>query len=106
MSAVNMQGMIGQMRALAGQTAGKSGKAEQAADGGSFGQALQASIEHINDLQQTANGESQTFQAGKPGIALYDVVIDTQKASLALQMGIQVRNRLVDSYKQVMNMQV
>jgi flagellar hook-basal body complex protein FliE len=33
-------------------------------------------------------------------------MIDQQEASLALQMGVQTRNRLVDAYKQIMNMQV
>jgi flagellar hook-basal body complex protein FliE len=57
-------------------------------------------------MQQAATGEAQAFQAGKPGVALYDVMIDTQEASLAFQMGVQVRNRLVNAYKEVMNMQV
>lgn len=106
MSTVDMQGLIGQMHSLASQAAGKPVKADPAADGMGFGDALRTSLERINDLQQTAGSEAKAFQAGKPGIALYDVVIDTQKAGLAMQMGIQVRNRLVNAYKQVMNMQV
>jgi flagellar hook-basal body complex protein FliE len=67
---------------------------------------MRASLDRINDMQQAATGEAQAFQAGKPGVALYDVMIDTQEASLAFQMGVQVRNRLVNAYKQLMNMQV
>jgi flagellar hook-basal body complex protein FliE len=108
MSPVNMhtQSMLQQMRLLAGDAAGKSDKSLSIPASGDFGQALSASLERINDLQQTATSQAQAFQAGAPGVALYDVMIDSQEASLALQMGVQMRNRLVDAYKQVMNMQV
>ncbi|EBP2891855.1 flagellar hook-basal body complex protein FliE, partial [Salmonella enterica] len=43
---------------------------------------------------------------GEPGIALNDVMADMQKASVSMQMGIQVRNKLVAAYQEVMSMQV
>lgn len=43
---------------------------------------------------------------GEPGIALNDVMTDMQKASVSMQMGIQVRNKLVSAYQEVMSMQV
>ena len=46
------------------------------------------------------------FQAGDPNLQLNDVMVDMQKASVAFQMGLQVRNRLVSAYRDVMNMQV
>lgn len=107
MNTVGMQGVIQQMKVLATQAGGAPAKAATAASGsGGFGQAMRASLDRINDMQQAATGEAQAFQAGKPGVALYDVMIDTQEASLAFQMGVQVRNRLVNAYKEVMNMQV
>ncbi|HEU0277940.1 MAG TPA: flagellar hook-basal body complex protein FliE [Rhodanobacteraceae bacterium] len=107
MSAVNMQGVLQQMRALAAQVADAPKPAATIGAGtGGFSQALTASLDKINDLQQVATGEANAFQAGKPGVALYNVMIDQQEASLALQMGVQTRNRLVDAYKQIMNMQV
>ncbi|HET7223071.1 MAG TPA: flagellar hook-basal body complex protein FliE [Rhodanobacteraceae bacterium] len=105
MNTVGMQGVIQQMRGLATQAGGAPAKAA-AAGTGDFGQAMRASLDRINDMQQAATGEARAFQAGKPGVALYDVMIDTQEASLAFQMGVQVRNRLVNAYKEVMNMQV
>ena len=47
-----------------------------------------------------------SFQAGDPNVALNDVMVDMQKADVAFQMGVQVRNRLVGAYKEIMNMQV
>ncbi|MDK1009411.1 flagellar hook-basal body complex protein FliE, partial [Cronobacter sakazakii] len=41
-----------------------------------------------------------------PGGALNDVMVDLQKSSISLQMGIQVRNKLVAAYQDIMNMQV
>ncbi|MBQ4797464.1 flagellar hook-basal body complex protein FliE, partial [Pectobacterium versatile] len=46
------------------------------------------------------------FTLGKPGVALNDVMVDNQKASIALQMGVQVRNKLVSAYQEVMNMTI
>ena len=47
-----------------------------------------------------------SIKAGAPGVELNDVMVDMQKASVAFEMGKQVRNRLVTAYKDVMNMQV
>jgi len=106
MNSVGMQGVVQQMKALAAQAGGAPAKAATATGTGGFGQAMRASLNRINDMQQAATGEAQAFQAGKPGVALYDVMIDTQESSVAFQVGVQVRNRLVNAYKEVMNMQV
>lgn len=106
MSTAGIQGVVNQMRALAAQAGGAPDKAQPAAGTAGFGLALKTSIEKINDLQQSASGEARAFQTGKPGVELYQVMVDTQQANLAFQMGVQVRNRLVSAYKEVMNMQV
>ena len=57
-------------------------------------------------MQQSANQQAMSFQAGDSGVALNDVMIDSQKASVAFDMGVQVRNRLVTAYKEIMGLQV
>ena len=47
---------------------------------------------------------THSFELGKPGIALNDVMVDLQKANVAFQTGLQVRNRLVSAYQEVMNL--
>ena len=37
---------------------------------------------------------------------LHEVMLDKQKASIAFEAGVQVRNRLVTAYKEIMNMQI
>jgi flagellar hook-basal body complex protein FliE len=63
-------------------------------------------LQRINRLQQTATTQSNAFQAGSESVSLSDVMADSQKASVAFQMGVQVRNRLLTAYKDVMAMQV
>ena len=63
-------------------------------------------MQRINRLQQTASAQANAFQAGRSEVSLSDVMADSQKASVAFQMGVQVRNRLLTAYKDVMAMQV
>ncbi|MFN6886260.1 flagellar hook-basal body complex protein FliE, partial [Proteus mirabilis] len=46
------------------------------------------------------------FTLGTPGVELNDVMVDMQKSSISLQMGVQVRNKLVAAYQEIMSMQV
>lgn len=111
MSTPAIQAALQQMQGMANQAAstqslsGAQASAAAAGQGG-FGGELQASIQRINRLQQTANSQAMAFQAGDPNLQLNDVMVDMQKASVAFQMGLQVRNRLVSAYRDVMNMQV
>lgn len=107
MTSPAIESALSQMQSLASQAAGAKGdhaSARPESDG--FANELYSSLQRINALQQHASAEGKAFQAGEPGIALYDVMIDSQKASIAFQMGLQLRNRLVTAYKDVMNMQV
>ena len=108
MSSPAIQSTLQQMQGLATQAAQPiNGEHIATAVGqGSFGSELQASIQRINRLQQAANAKATAFQAGEPNVELNDVMVDMQKASVAFQMGLQVRNRLVTAYRDVMNMQV
>lgn len=108
MSSPSLQPALQQLQSLATQAATPiSGQQVSSAVGqGGFGSELQASIQRINRLQQAANTKAMAFQAGEPNVELNDVMVDMQKASVAFQMGLQVRNRLVTAYRDVMNMQV
>jgi flagellar hook-basal body complex protein FliE len=55
-------------------------------------------------LATKAYGKAEDFELGKPGVALNDVMVDLQKANVAFQTGLQVRNRLVSAYQEVMNL--
>lgn len=99
-----------QMRSLSveasGGEAGSGRRIDSAVGEGGFAEELRSSIDRINDLQVAAKAKGKAFQAGEPGISLTEVMVDSQKASVAFQAGVQVRNRLVNAYKEIMNMQV
>jgi len=105
----NIHSVLQQMQALASQAAGESARGKQvdtAVGEGGFAAELHASIARINQLQSVSRSQAEAFQLGDPHVSLNDVVVDMQKASIAFQMGVQVRNRLVTAYKDIMNMQV
>lgn len=109
MSSPAIQSALQQMQSLAHQANQLPNNDSQMAatvGRGSFGGELQASIQRINQLQKHAASQAMAFQEGETDLALNQVMADMQKASIAFQMGTQVRNRLVTAYKDVMNMQV
>jgi flagellar hook-basal body complex protein FliE len=71
-----------------------------------FAQVLQASIAEVSQTQQQAEGMAANFAAGNGHENLHEVMIELQKASLSFQEMVQVRNKLVSAYHDVMNMQV
>lgn len=71
-----------------------------------FGQLLKSAVDQANTVQQTADQLSQEFVRGNQDVELHDVMISLQKANVSFQSMIQVRNRLVTAYQEIMNMQV
>ncbi|MEA3120057.1 MAG: flagellar hook-basal body complex protein FliE [Paraburkholderia sp.] len=100
-----------QMRAMAAEAAGNTnatalGGQAGAANAGSFSAALKSSIDKISGDQKKAIGESQAFELGASNVSLNDVMVDMQKANIGLQFGLQVRNRLVSAYNEIMQMSI
>ena len=71
-----------------------------------FQEVLKAAVKGVSEAQNTAQTKAQAYQLGDDKVSLEEVMISMQKASLALQGMVQVRNRLVEAYREVMNMQV
>ncbi|POR49867.1 flagellar hook-basal body complex protein FliE [Paraburkholderia eburnea] len=100
---------LAQMQAMATQAAGATAAADGAsgaANAGEFASALKASIDKISGDQQKAVGESQAFELGASNVSLNDVMVDMQKANIGFQFGLQVRNKLVSAYTDIMQIQV
>jgi flagellar hook-basal body complex protein FliE len=100
-----------QMQSMAAEAAGKTdatafGQQAGAASSGSFAAALKNSLDKINAAQQKAGSESQAFELGAPNVSLSDVMVDGQKANISFQFGVQVRNKLVTAYNEIMQMAV
>lgn len=99
--------MLGMLRATAAQAGGRTSEA-QASEAGTtdFAKVLQNTIEQVNQTQQQAEDMAAKFAAGDGNANLHEVMISLQKANLSFQEMVQVRNKLVTAYHDVMNIQV
>lgn len=70
-----------------------------------FGQFLSEAITDVNELQQTAHHASIDLAAGKVQ-DIAQVMVASEKATVALQLTMQVRNKVVDAYQEIMRMQM
>lgn len=72
----------------------------------SFGNVLADHLNQISGAQSSARALGERFALGDDTVALSDVMIASQKASLAFQATVQVRNRFVSAYQEMMSMPV
>lgn len=72
----------------------------------SFSDALKASLQNVSNAQIQADDMGKKFAAGDDSVSLSDTMIAMQKASISFQATVQVRNKLVSAYHDIMNMQV
>ena len=72
----------------------------------SFGQVLQSALGEVNQLQQTSSELKTRFELGDPKVDLTQVMLAGQKASLGFNATLQVRNRLLQAYQDVLNMPI
>jgi len=66
---------------------------------------LMESLEKVNQLQVQAEQLNQQLALGQAE-NLHDVMIASEKAGLSLQLVIQIRNRVVEAYQEIMRMQI
>ncbi|HZP41946.1 MAG TPA: flagellar hook-basal body complex protein FliE [Candidatus Binatia bacterium] len=81
---------------------------EGAAAGGgarSFGQVLEDSLAQVQSLQQEADTAIQSLATGGQA-TLHDTMLAVQKADLSFRLMMQVRNKIVEAYQEVLRMQV
>ncbi|MGM9489680.1 flagellar hook-basal body complex protein FliE [Ideonella sp. YS5] len=77
----------------------------QAAQGGGFGQLVTQGLEQVNGTLLDAQVDMQRLAAGDVG-NLHQVMLRMEESRLSFQLMLQVRNRLLESYQDVMRMQV
>ncbi|MGG7607030.1 flagellar hook-basal body complex protein FliE [Massilia sp. BKSP1R2A-1] len=71
-----------------------------------FADALKTSLQQVSNTQKTAEELGKRFAMGDDTVSLSDTMIAMQKSSIAFQGTVQVRNKLVAAYHDIMNMQV
>ena len=71
----------------------------------SFADTLQDAIGSVNELQKTSDKAMQNLATGRTD-NVADVMIAAEKADIGLRLMVQVRNKIIDAYQEVMKMQV
>lgn len=74
--------------------------------GVSFGKSLEDALANVSKLQNDSQVMAKEFQAENPNVSLEETMISMQQSSLSFQAVVQVRNKLVTAYNEMMNMQV
>ena len=104
--------MLTQVKAGAALAAGKPAVGNAApgenknAGSVDFSAVLKNSLDQVNNTQQRAAKLARDFELGAPEANLTEAMITMQKASISFQYALQVRNKLVAAYQEIMNMPV
>jgi len=100
--------MLSELRSAAQMASGKSLQPKQAEEigGADFGQILKGTLDQVNKAQVDAQQLAQDFSSGNGAANLQDVMMSLQKANVSFQQMVQVRNKLVSAYHDIMSMQV
>jgi flagellar hook-basal body complex protein FliE len=109
--AIDPNQLLTQMRALqtqATQPQQATGipTGQQATNRVDFGNVMQNALGQVNEIQKTAGDLKTAFELGDPSVNLADVMIASQKASVAFEATLQVRNKMIDAYQEVMRMSI
>ena len=75
------------------------------ARGNSFGKILKDSIKEVNQLQHAADVSIEQLAAGKTK-NLHETMIALEKADISFRLMMEVRNKIIDAYHEIMRMQV
>lgn len=107
MDTAKIDRMVALLRAHADYASGaKPLKKPDEAPAAGFGKVLKTSLDQVNQVQQESTRLSQAFELGDRNVSLNDVMVSLQKASISFQSTVQVRNKVVQAYHEIMNMQI
>jgi len=106
MSVSGIDNMLAQMRSA--MAVAQGGVSPQAATASTtdFANILKSSLDGVAQAQNQAAAMQKAFVLGDDKVSLSDVMIDMQKANISFQTTVQVRNKVIAAYNEIMNMQV
>ncbi len=82
-----------------------AGSSSGQASGADFGSMLKQTVGALQQLGTQADSSSLALAKGAP-IDIHEVMLANEQASLGFSMAVQVRNKLIDAYTEVMRMSV
>jgi flagellar hook-basal body complex protein FliE len=109
MNVSKVDGLLAEMRvAMLAAQGGGAAKVCSAGGAGAvdFASVLKSSLDGVSQAQNQAASMQNAFVMGDDKVSLSDTMIAMQKANISLQATVQVRNKVVAAYNDIMNMQV
>ncbi|MBT8131477.1 MAG: flagellar hook-basal body complex protein FliE [Gammaproteobacteria bacterium] len=108
MSDIDISRVLADMRTLASQATQKPAATEGSSESeqADFGALLKQSIDQVNATQKSSAALRQQFESGDPNTDLTEVMVAMQKASISFKAMTEVRNKLVEAYREIMNMPI
>lgn len=94
------------LNALKQNEEGSSAQATDRAEAPSFTDMLKQAIDNVNGLQSETSDLRTRYEVGDPNVDIVDVMVASQKSSVAFEATLQARNRLVSAYQEIMRMQL
>jgi flagellar hook-basal body complex protein FliE len=108
-SSANVQSMLEVLRSYQSQAAGGAGATTEPAatkvGQPTFFDSVKNALDGVNSAQQKSTAMTDAFDRGEE-VPLTEVVLSMQKSSLAFEATLQVRNKVMRAYEEIMNMPV
>jgi len=105
----NIQSMLEVLRSYQSQATGNAGTTTEPAANKvgqpTFFDSVKNAVDKVNDTQNKSSALSEAYDRGEE-VPLTEVVLNMQKASLAFEATLQVRNKVMKAYEEIMNMPV
>ncbi|CAN5446828.1 flagellar hook-basal body complex protein FliE [soil metagenome] len=107
MSIGSIDSLLNQVRSAANAVGGSSvANKANASAGGDFSATFSKALSDVSKAQTSAESMQKRFSMEDPNVSLEDTMVSMQKADVGFRAALQVRNKLVQAYSEVMNMQV
>lgn len=97
---------VNTMLAVIGASPAQALNKSAGVSGGGFQDAMLKALQQTSSLQKEAGRLSHEFTLDNPTVSLEETMVAGAKSSIAFQATLQVRNRFVQAYSEVMNMQI
>lgn len=106
MTSIDVNSVLSQIRTLSAQAQDRTPATQAPSSGDGFGALIRQSIDGVNAQQQEAGRLQNAFEVGDPSTDISSVMLATGKAQVAFRAMVEVRNRAVSAYQEIMNMQL
>ena len=104
MAGIESVGAVSASVAALGQDTGSVRIALGKSEGSSFADTLQGALGEVSELQNEARDAIGAFLRGDP-IEIHEVMAAAEEAGIALEILIEIRNKLTEAYRSVVQMQ-